>query len=291
MLISRLSQAWLEIKRPEVGASTLYTYRRILDDTVLPAFEGRTAESVEAFELQSMLMSALVTRSENEALKMRAVLRGVFGYAHDLDLIDRNPAARIRLPKGTGSRPGLIERVPTPRDALAISGCLDPEYLLMPVLAAFAGLRWQEVAALRSGDFDLSERVITVQRALGRIEGVKSPKTTASRRKTVWAAEVDEMIVRTVQSVENNDWLFRSKSGSLLHYSNWRRRHWVPACDRADLSWTFHQYRHTFAVESLRRGRSVQSVAAMMGHSNPRVTWEFYAGLFDDHLDEARAAW
>lgn len=290
MLLSELGDLWIAFKREEVGASTLYTYERILRTSLHQRFSDRRLDSIRPVELQSVLVDSLERRSENEALKTRAVLRGLFAYAHDLGLVESDPAARIRLPKGTGNHPGSIHQVPTPQDALTMSRTLPPDVSLMPVLAAYAGLRWQEVAALQTTDFDVASREITVVRAIGRHEGVKKPKTLAGTRKTVWADEVTHLIASTLEKTEGN-WMFTNRSGGLLGYSNWRRRQWVPACERAGLEWTFHQYRHTFAVESLRRGRSVQSVAAMMGHSNPRVTWEFYAGLFEDHLEEARRRW
>lgn len=291
MDIDELAKEWLAFKRGEVGASTLYTYRRIIDSLLLPATSSTCVESVTTIDLQRILMEALTDRSVNEAMKTRAVLRGLFGYAHRLGLVTENPAAQIRLPRGTGTRHSAIRSGPSPADALSMSSVLDPALRLMPLLAAFAGLRWQEVAALRPTDLVVTQRVISVERALGRIGGVKEPKSAAGRRKTVWANEITTEILDHVMRREDSEWLFTTPGGSLPHYSNWRRRVWIPACSAAGLSWTFHEYRHTFAVESLRRGRSVQSVAAMMGHVNPRVTWEFYAGLFEDHLAEAREKW
>lgn len=291
MQVSELAADWLAFKERELGAATLYTYRRIIDSLLLPDMAGRGVDSVGTVELQRILMRALADRSANEALKTRAVLKGMFGYAHQLGLVDDDPASAIRLPRGTGTSPGTIRRVPSPADALSIGAELNPEYRLMPLLAAFAGLRWQEVAALRPDDFDPQRRIIGVERAIGRLEGVKEPKSEAGRRKTVWAEEITPQVIDHLEKRAGSDWLFTAPTGSLLRYSNWRRRHWIPACDRARLKWTFHEYRHTFAVESLRRGRSVQSVAAMMGHANPRVTWEFYAGLFENHLEEARRKW
>lgn len=290
MHLRDLAQDWLAFKQDEVGPATLYTYRRILRKRVLPALADIPLPSITALDLQRILMDALSEGSPNEALKTRAVIRGMFGYAHQLGLFAANPAAMIRLPKGTGTHRVGIRSVPSPADARTMSLALSPRYRLMPLLAAFAGLRWQEVAALQPSDVDIEHRVITVVRALGRIEGVKEPKSAAGRRKTVWATEITPDIAQHLDCV-TGDWLFTTARGMMLHYSNWRRRLWLPACAESGLEWTFHEYRHTFAVESLRRGRSVQSVAAMMGHANPRVTWEFYAGLFDDHLDEARATW
>ncbi len=289
--VEALAAEWLAFKESELGAATLYTYRRVVASLVLPALPGRDLSSVTAADLQWILMKALKERSANEALKTRAVLRGMFGHAQRLGLTAGDPSSAIRLPRGTGTHRGSIRSVPTPGDAVAVGAQLDPRYRLMPLLAAFAGLRWQEVAALRPGDFDVDRRVVTVERALGRMDGLKEPKSKAGHRKTVWGRQITPDVVRHLDAWADSDWVFTSARGSLLHYPNWRRRHWLGACERAGLTWTFHEYRHTFAVESLRRGRSVQSVAAMMGHANPRVTWEFYAGLFDDHLDEARKAW
>jgi integrase len=291
MQVSLYGSQWLTFKQQEVGAATLYTYRRLLENTVYPLIGGREMDSISPVELQSLLIGTLEAFSENEALKLRALLRGMFGHAYQLDILDRNPAEKIRLPRGVGSRRIRMREVPSTAHAQAMAEAIDPRYRLMPLLAAFAGLRWQEVAALKPEDFDLKVRELSVNRALGRHDGVKAPKTDAGRRHTVWATEIHEEVVAHILVATGDDWLFTSRQGALLHYSNWRRRSWLPSCQLAGLAWTFHQYRHTFAVESLKRGRSVQSVASMMGHSNPRVTWEFYAGLFDDHLDEARNLW
>ena len=291
MILSEYGASWLDFKRREVGAATLYAYNRILRDTIYPALGDRELDSISPVVVQNLLTQTLERFSENEALKMRALLKGMFGQAHELELIPSNPAAKIRLPKGSGARPVTIRSVPTTADARAMSMAMDRSYRLMPLLAAFAGLRWQEVAALKAGDFDLESRQLQVERALGRYEGVKKPKSAAGIRTTLWAEEINTEVLHVVTGLAPQAWLFGSIGGSRLQYSNWRRRVWVPACDEAGLRWTFHQYRHTFAVESLRRGRAVQSVAVMMGHTNPRVTWEFYAGLVADHLEEARRAW
>lgn len=291
MLLSEYGASWLHFKRREVGAATLYTYSRILRDAVYPALGDQELGSASPVDLQNLLTRTLERFSENEALKMRALLRGMFGHAHELDLIPSNPAAKIRLPKGSGAQPVTIRSVPTTADARAMSIAVGRRYRLMPLLAAFAGLRWQEAAALQAGDFDLESLQLRVERALGRYEGIKKPKSAAGIRTTLWAEEIHNDVVDVVTGLPPQTWLFPSAGGSHLHYSNWRQRVWVPACEEAGLRWTFHQYRHTFAVESLRRGRAVQSVAVMMGHTNPRVTWEFYAGLVDDHLEEARRAW
>ncbi|MGB7858910.1 MAG: tyrosine-type recombinase/integrase [Acidimicrobiia bacterium] len=291
MLVSELGEDWLALKREELSAGTLYTYERIMRTSIGPAIGQRRVRTIEPFELQAMLMTALRERSINEALKTRAVLKGLFGFAEDLGIAPTSPALKIRLPRGVGISTGGIHEVPSPAEARQMSDALPRRYKLMPVLAAFAGLRWQEVAALKEGDFDLPRRILNVERAVGRNEQIKTPKSAAGVRKTVWAAEVHDDIEALVATLTPGEFVFLSPQDKLLHYPNWRNRLWVPACSRAGLSWTFHQFRHTFAVESLRRGRSVQSVASMMGHANPRVTWEVYAGLFEDHLDEAKLAW
>jgi integrase len=82
-----------------------------------------------------------------------------------------------------------------------------------PVLAAFAGLRWPEVAALKPEDFDLKVRELFVSRALGRHEGVKAPKTPAVLRHTIWATEIHEEVVAHILVATDNDWLFTSRQG------------------------------------------------------------------------------
>ena len=72
--------------------------------------------------------------------------------------------------------------------------------------------------------------------------------------------------------------MFVSAEGQPLHYSNWRRRIWVPACEAAGLSGLrFHDLRSMAATALVASGIDVKTAQARMGHSSPSVTLGIYA--------------
>ena len=73
-----------------------------------------------------------------------------------------------------------------------------------------------------------------------------------------------------------------------LHVENLRRRHLRTPLGEAGASWAgFHTFRHTFASMKLESGAKVTEVAALLGHSSPRVTLDTYLHWL--RSDEAEA--
>jgi integrase len=63
-----------------------------------------------------------------------------------------------------------------------------------------------------------------------------------------------------------------------LHYSNWRRRVWVPACEALGLDdFHFHDLRHCAATVMVLSGVDVKTAQTRLGHSSPQVTLAIYA--------------
>ena len=61
--------------------------------------------------------------------------------------------------------------------------------------------------------------------------------------------------------------------GHPLHYSNWRRRIWVPAAERAGLAGLrFHDLRSMAATALIASGTDVKTTQTRLGHANPQTT-------------------
>jgi integrase len=153
----------------------------------------------------------------------------------------------------------------------------------MVELAAFAGLRWGEMAALRWTHVDLDEGSVTVAGSMQRNGVVKGPKTSAGRRKVRLARRsINALAVlpRTEMFV------FPSPAGGPLRYSNWRKRFWSPSVAKIGLEgFRFHDLRHTHASWLIDQGVDVVKVSKRLGHSRPSTTVDIYAHLID--VDES----
>ena len=63
-----------------------------------------------------------------------------------------------------------------------------------------------------------------------------------------------------------------------MHYSNWRRRIWVPAAERAGLAGLrFHDLRSMAATALIASGTDVKTTQTRLGHANPQTTLALYA--------------
>jgi integrase len=161
------------------------------------------------------------------------------------------------------------------------------EFAPMVWLGAVLGLRWGEVAGLRVGRVDLLRRTITVAeqvtRGAGGVGFVSPPKSAAGRRTLSIPVELANLLSkhlseRGLTGATSNALLFAGSGGRPLDYSNWRRRVWVPAVERAGLgSLGFHDLRRTNATAMVLDGVDVKTAQARLGHSDPRLTLAVYA--------------
>ena len=146
----------------------------------------------------------------------------------------------------------------------------------MIYLAAWAGLRYGEIAALRRRHIDLKERRIMVRGAVKRsetgalMEGV--PKTATGRRDVPisdpLAARLKDHLAKYVGKSQDALIVYSSAgtflSNKTLHNS------YNPAVTAAGLpGFNFHQLRATCATMLARAGATEAEIQAILGHS----TW------------------
>jgi hypothetical protein len=77
--------------------------------------------------------------------------------------------------------------------------------------------------------------------------------------------------------------VFPDSQGGHLRRQNWRRRVWIPALERAGVTY-FRSYdlRHTCATLLLYDGRTLDEVAEHLGHADPGFTARTYAHVMRD---------
>ena len=107
---------------------------------------------------------------------------GVFASAVRSKALAASPCHGVKLPRI--ARPELPILTLTEIEDLAAR--VDPRYRAMVLVAAYAGLRWGEAAALKVQRVDLLRRSLTVAETLSDVSGAVTfaePKTKASRRR------------------------------------------------------------------------------------------------------------
>jgi integrase len=251
----------------------------ILGKHVLPAIGAKQVAMVTRADIQRLVKTWSQNHAASTVGRMYSTVRAVFSYAEAAELIARTPCRDIKLP---GVR--LVDRPHLDADQLsALAECLGADRAVMMWLGVVLGLRWAEAAGLTVGAVDVLGRRLTVAVQLARDGSLVPPKSEAGRRTLAvpeWLAEVLAALMarRELTAADPSALLFVTVAGAPLHYSNWRRRTWAPACERAGLAGLrFHDLRSLATTALIAAGVDVKTAQARMGHSSPQVTLAIYA--------------
>ncbi|HVA07554.1 MAG TPA: tyrosine-type recombinase/integrase [Acidimicrobiales bacterium] len=273
---------------PSKRPSSLGRDRSIVDNYLIPAFGTKTLKAIKYDDVQALVNAWTKDLAPSTVGRQFTTLRAVMSAAVRSGKIGRSPCVGIKLPEGAqpGSSPRrslILAPEVVERLAEEVGGPLAP----MVYLGAVLGLRWGEVAGLRVGDIDLDSGLLAVshQRTRGErgemVEG--RPKSRAGVRtlalpEGLVAMLRDHTVARGLTEKQPDAYLFAGKRGAPLHYSNWRRRVWVPACEALGLAaFHFHDLRHVAGTALVASGVDVKTAGARLGHSSPTLTLRLYA--------------
>lgn len=215
--------------------------------------------------------------------KVGQVLAKVMRSAVDAGLIVRSPCDGVRLP-AEGQRE---MRFLTAEQVTLLATAVGPEWETLVYTAAYAGLRWGELAGLRPARIDLGRRTITVIEHLNELSGHLEwgpPKTTAGRRAVSIPGALAEMLADHLDRdpVVRSGLVFPTPLGEPMRRSNFARRIWAPATTALGLDGLrFHDLRHTAVALAISQGAHPKALQERMGHSSVTVTLDRYGHLYE----------
>jgi integrase len=255
--------------------------RSILTIHVLPVFGKKEIGAVTKADVQRLVNSWTATPAPSSVGRMYSCLRAMFSYAESSKLILPSPCRDIRLPQSPPRQAQILDG--DDLEVLAAAMGINRPMVYLAVL----GLRWGEIAGLRVGRLDFLRHTLTV--AAQRTRGEKGrmvdadPRTKASRRTLAVPEPIMTMLsahlaARGLTASDPDPMLFTSLSGEPLHYSNWRRRVWVPATQKAGFRGLhFHDLKHTAGTALVSQGVDVKTAQVRLGHANVSTTLGIYA--------------
>ncbi len=214
-----------------------------------------------------------------------SLLRTIMATAVSDDLTATNPC-RIR---GAGTaRTQHTTRVASLGELeLMVAACPEPRRPLL-LLAAWAGLRFGELAELRRKDLDLDAGVVRVQRGVTRAAGkvfVGTPKTAAGRRTVALPPHLLPVLERHLRIYTGpgpDELLFPATHGGHLAGGSSLQAIWHPAraaAGREDLH--FHDLRHMGATLAAATGATLADLMSRLGHSTPSAALRYQHAVAD----------
>ena len=297
---------WLRNER-QLAPNTQLDYRWRLETHLLPFFGQHRLDEITFDEVERYIAGKLAEANplSPRSINMTVTLLGaILEGAVERGLIARNPA------RGRGRR--VRERTPrrssleTARQITALldaAGALDRkadrsrrhvERRAMLAVLVFAGLRIDELLALRWRDLDLDAGWLRVEQS----------KTDAGTRsiKIRGALRLELLSVRTRRvGVDSDDFVFATATGKQQSADNFRARvlHAALAQANRELSElglaplpegiTPHSLRRTFASVLYALGEDPGVVMDEMGHTDPALALRVYRQAMRRGEEEKRA--
>lgn len=204
-------------------------------------------------------------------------------------LIPRNPCFGVALPQDK------VEREPVFLDPFQIARLADTvptRYKALIFTAAYTGMRWGELAALRVSNLDLERGVIVISEAASEVSGViQDGRTKTGKTRTVSLPKfLVEMLTEHIGTYASKSHVFTSAEGGRLR-RNFYQRDFLPAAKAAGMppGLRFHDLRHSCAALLIAQGAHPKEIQERLGHSTIRMTFDRYGHLFptlDQRLSE-----
>jgi integrase len=275
----RFLEEWPERfpRHPRTMATNRERIRRYLlpllpDGGELPLDELRRADLRAAQD--ALLRRRLAKTTIDGAFSaLSALLRD----AVDIELIDANPAARLRVrpadPRLDPIRGEIERRAVPPAEIHAFIAAVPAKHHAVCWAPLLTGCRPGELFAMHRGSLDRRRELIYLHQTVDRygtlMDGLKGTHHIADEAKrgrwTLFPRPLAELLEQYPAAVSGI--LFPSPRGKLWAIRNFYRNVWTPAQARAGVHFTLYDLRHTFASRLLAAGIPVVEVSAWMGHA------------------------
>jgi integrase len=295
--LSQFLPYWLDVKKPQLKASTWMRYRVFAVNHIIPMLGRVQLVKLTPQHLQHLYAAKLEDGwSSSTAHHLHTVLHGALEQAWRWGLVARNVVDLVDAPRMAKAQ----LHVWTPEQAnsfLATVAASSDRLEALYVLALITGMRQGELLALQWSDvlLDGSHPSLTVRRALEMQEHGKrtigKPKAEIGRRRIdLSAVAVDALRAHRKLQLEERlatgpawddlDLVFCNSLGRPLEPNNVKRGSFIPMKKAAGVpDIRFHDLRHTAATSLLQKNVNPKKVQEMLGHASIAITLNTYSHM------------
>lgn len=236
--------------------------------------------------------------STNYIRKMHQMLYQAFQQAVKWEKIKQNPVINADPP--TVKRQEMV--IWNFADIHSfLAACQKERHYMAFLLAIYTGMRRGEILGLKWSDIDFSNKVIHVERSLAFVPKKGYVLTTLKTKKSKRKVPIPDHLINVLLSHKKRQQEWKAQWEG--HYNDQN----LVICTEAgtvqdprnvlrvmkrliDVSGVpkirFHDIRHTHASILIAEGVDLVKVANRLGHSNPKITLEYYAHLMPNEDDE-----
>ncbi len=236
-----------------------------------------------------------------------SLLKAIYRTAVTRKLVEQSP---VDVEGATARATAKDVTLLTVAQVQALSDAMPPRHRLLILLAAWYGLRFGELTALRRRDIDLAEGTITIEQAAVTVSGqrlITTPKSAAGYRSIYLPPHLTDDVRQhlviftptgadalvfpgnggqplTPGQVHGHSPRFDKRTGKKTHPGNgfYKARHQIGRPD-----FRFHDLRHFAATMAAISGATTKELMQFAGHSDIHVAMRYQEAVTDRKRDLA----
>jgi integrase len=316
---------WLKLIKTRVTERTHQGYENHVDRYLRPELKHLAIGEVKPLHFSVLYQKMLDNGLDPVTIRhTHRVAMSLFKEAVNLEVIQKNPVAKVKPPKENNS--DKIKTLSLNEAKLFLAACQKARHGVIFEFALETGMRPQEYLAMRWQDVDLEKMTVRVNRALvyDRKGGgfyFKEPKTKKSRRtiklspqmveklkthkqkQNETLEEIRERLRRRIkpsrlnrreynkQLLKNHadlNLVFPSQDFTPFKDINLGRRYFKPIIEelKFDGSLSLYALRHTCATLLLQANVNPKKVSERLGHSSVVITLDTYSHVLPSMQEE-----
>lgn len=301
---------WLRVAKSTVKLTTYASYEMMATRIIIPYFETLNIKLKELTteDIQEFYSAQLERVSANTVIHYHAVIHRALKYAVKIKTIQSNPAVNVERPR----KEKFIGSFYDKKEVNTLFDIIQGNPLEVAIkLAAFYGLRREEIIGLKWNAIDFENSTLTIQHTVtecnlnGKHIEVASDtaKTDSSLRTMPLVVNFREMLLAKKEKQEHYRKLCgRSYCKEYLDYifvnemgERWKPRYLSDGFKRileqnGLRRIRFHDLRHTCASLLLANNVPMKKIQEWLGHSDFSTTANIYAHLdFQSKISSAEA--
>ena len=301
---------WLRVAKSTVKLTTYASYEMMATRIIIPYFEALNIKLKELTteDIQEFYSAQLERVSANTVIHYHAVIHRALKYAVKIKTIQSNPAVNVERPR----KEKFIGSFYDKKEINTLFDIIQGHPLEVAIkLAAFYGLRREEIIGLKWTAIDFENNTLTIQHTVtecnldGKHIEVTSDtaKTDSSLRTMPLVTNFREMLLAKKEKQEHYRKLCgRSYCKEYLDYifvnemgERWKPRYLSDGFKRileqnGLRRIRFHDLRHTCASLLLANNVPMKKIQEWLGHSDFSTTANIYAHLdFQSKISSAEA--
>lgn len=274
------ARMWFETYKANRGINTRAMYSHLI------SCQFTKLSDLKVREIRASHLQALINEYSDQPRtceQIRLTLRQIFKQAIADDLVQKNPAASLELPRHIKNE----KRALTPEEKAALKTAdLNERERAFIMIALGCGLRPGEIYALTWQDIDLKKSLINVNKSIvfeNNRPVVSVPKTNKSIRSVEVPAAVMQAL-KTYRSTSiapklfaGKDGDYKGKTGYICEWERIKKKMEAVLGHETDL--TLYCFRHNYITALYYSNVSLKEAQRLVGHSSYKMIMDVYAHL------------